>query len=121
MFCTKVRTAIHRFSFFPGHTHPKLQEMIGELECCRWIHNESERVKEKTKISSDAMKSYCRKHAINRRALLSDNRPGAAVAMACAVLARPEKGDTALFLDCNPISSQWAFSTPCARGARRLV
>src|SRR5207302_1778107 len=97
-FCAEVRRKIQELGYFHGTAYERLRDLAVQYECCDWIKDENDRVARKTTIGAE-MDAFCRKHPVNKQALLKEQRTGSYIALASAISANPEQGDVALLLD----------------------
>jgi hypothetical protein len=100
-FCNAIRAQIRKFGLAPEAIHERMRELAVKFECCEWIDNNNDRVKQKVAIV-DEMTVFCKNNSVSKRRLLAQNRPGFNVALCTAIRANSSSQDAGIILGVKP-------------------
>jgi hypothetical protein len=104
-FCAKVRRRLSKLKLLDT-LHPTLRDLVTQFESCKWLVEETGRVRQKDTIL-DRMTEHCGTHSPNKQRLLArKNIIGNYMALAAAIRAQPAEDDVSLItaiLDSRPL------------------
>jgi hypothetical protein len=102
-FCSQVKEKIQELGYRYREKIKEVRELATAYECCEWIVDADTRIAKKQMIFDNILQFF-KGRRINKRLLAQNNRVGFYVAVAAAIVANPEAGDTDILLQLDRIS-----------------